>query len=141
MEQRDYFMRQIEGILKMLIGVTQKAFGLQTNNFVLGMSQIDQDLINQLDLSIDDIIKIKESDLLNKLKETGQENIYVLVEFLALLVKKIKEVKKEKDYNLKELINKGVVLIDFLDNETKTYSLKRVTLKKELLRHVVHLND
>jgi len=141
MEQRDYFIRQIEGILQVLIGVTQKAFGLQTGNFDVGMKHINQDLISQLDLSIDDIIKFNESDLLNKVKEAGQENIYVLAELLALLVKKIQEVNKAEDYSLKEIINKGVVLIDFLDKQTKIYSIKRMALKKELQQQKIRMNN
>jgi len=141
MEQRDYFMRQIEGILQLLMGLTQKALGLNTSNFEDVMKEIDHDLISQLDLSINDIITISESDLLDRLKGVGLENIYLMAELITLLVKKNKEVKKEEVFNLKELINKALVLIDFLDNETKTYSVKRAALKAELLQPEIRINN
>jgi len=59
-----------------------------------------------------------------------------LAELLNVFIKKSATLEVSEQYNGKELAKKGILLINILNKKSKTYSIKRMELKKELQRHL-----
>ncbi len=133
MEQRDYLLREIEKLNHLLLALTSKVSGLNSVNFEMGTKQINEDLIAQFGLTLNDFINVNETDFIERIKNIEKTNIELLVKLLSKIIEKINELKKEKEYSTCELASKGIMLIEFLDIETETFSIERMNLKMKLL--------
>ena len=132
MEQKDYLMREIEKVTQLLMELIRKVSGLTTTNFEYDIKQIDDILITQFDLSLDDIISFDKSKFKERLNTFDKVNIELFAELLSKIINKINEVGANKEYNAKELIKKTIILIEYIDAESKTFSMKRKSLKDRL---------
>ena len=73
---------------------------------------------------------------MNKLKELHEIHIEKLAELLSEIIKKMNTPEIAKKYNRIELAKKGVLLINSLNDKSKTYSIKRMELKHILQKYI-----
>ena len=133
MEQRDFLMREIERLSQILSKLTLKVSGLKAVDFKVIIKEVDDTLFTEFDLSLDNIITIDKPNLLEKIKNSDKVNIDLLILLLSEIIEKINNLEKRSNYDIVALSNKAIILIDYLDKETKTFSIERMNLKKKLL--------
>lgn len=132
MHQRDVLMREIEKITELLVHLISKVSGLNSTNFEVEMKQMDVALYSQFDFTLETLMDLDKQELIEKIKDVDKGHIELLTELLSSIVLKISELKKDKIYKTDQLADNAIVLIDFLDRETKTFSLDRMNLKAKL---------
>ena len=136
MERRDFLMREIEKLIqaiKKLIGLVEE---LTSANFEESIEQINHDLMELFGFDLSDITEMTEQDFILKIKDVDEENSELLAVLLSEISKKINHFEKEDDYNSKKLAIKAHLLLNLVDEKTKTFSFKRMTLKNEL-QHLI----
>jgi len=132
MEQKDFLMREIEKLLQLLKSLISKVSGLNSVNFEIGIKQVNDNLITQFDLSLDKLISIKKLELIKIIKNVDKVNIELLIELLSEIIYKIEKLERNSEYDINELGMKVIILIDYLDSETKTLSIERMIIKMKL---------
>jgi len=132
MEQRDFLMKEIENLTQILSKLVSKVSGLKAVDFEVIIKEINNDLASNFDFTLENIISSDKSIILEKIENRDIVNIELLTNLLSGIIDKIKELKKESDYNIDELSKKAIILIEYIDAETKTFSMDRMDLKKKL---------
>ena len=132
MEQRDFLLREIEKISQLLTYWMSKLTGLNAVNFESGMKQLDIALITQFDLTLDKLTRIDKSELIEKIKDLDKANLELVIKLLSITIDKIDELEKDKAYKIDKLIENTLILIEYLDTETKTLSMERMHQKVKL---------
>ncbi len=124
MEQKDYILREIEKIGKILQAITQKLFGgdnSYTSNFE-NEDAVANMLLNQLDFNIDKLDVLDNTALeeyIAKLSGFNYGNIENLA-YLLLQIGFIPGFSKSQEY-----LTKSLRLYEYVNKKTRTFSLER----------------
>ena len=113
----------------MLIG---KVKGSNAGNIGSEANEIDQALKSEFDLSLVEIIEKSNEDLLNIVGNMNEVHIENIIELLFEINKKSKEQIGNLNLNTSELIKKNILLIEFLDKRSNTFSMPRMNMKNTL---------
>ena len=135
-QESDYFLREIK---KLTLFITNLISNLNTSNkdeLENGIRETDDFIRKKWGISLKEIASISSFDFTNKFKELQEIPIEKLAELLNVFIKKSATLEVSEQYNGKELAKKGILLINILNKKSKTYSIKRMELKKELQRHL-----
>lgn len=135
-QESDYFLREIK---KLTLFITNLISNLNTSNkdeLENGIRETDDFIRKKWGISLKEIASISSFDFINKFKELQEIPIEKLAELLNVFIKKSATLEVSEQYNGKELAKKGILLINILNDKSKTYSIKRMELKKELQRHL-----
>ena len=125
-QEKDYIQREIQRLTLLLSKLIGKALGLETMDFEQEFQNIESDLKNEFDLSLTEISKMGDLELAEKLNELDKVHLEKLAELITVLVN-----SPQIEFG-NGLAKKGIVILDFLDNDSKTFSLKRMELKNTL---------
>ena len=137
MEQRnDFILREIQKLSLFLKKLIQEVTGINSNDVEIGINQTSEALKAQFDLSIREIIELNNNELIVKISSLHETHIEKLAELINEIVKKLSQDKKEYGFDRKELASKAIVLIEYLDNKSDTFSIARMNLKN-VLQHLI----
>ena len=132
MERRDFLMKEIENLTHILSKLVSKVSGLKAVDFEVIIKEINDDLSSNFEFTLDELISSDKSIILEKIEKRDIINVELLPNLLSGIIDKIKELKRENDYNIDELSKKAIIIIEYIDAETKTFSMSRMDLKKKL---------
>lgn len=124
-QEEDFIKREIQ---KLTILLTKLIDSASNQNFE-GIDTIDNILQSRFDFSIQDIITMDTFELRQKLATLHSSHIEKLAELIYELI------KKDNFQHKKELVNKALLMLDFIDQKSNTFSISRQQLKMELLNH------
>jgi len=125
-EEKDYIQREIQRLTLLLRKLIGKALGIKSNDFEQGMQNIESDLKDEFDLTLRDISEMEESELTEKINGLNEQHL----EKLAELINAVAE-NSQNDFG-KEIARRGIVILNYLDNNSKTFSFERMELKNTL---------
>ncbi|WP_424281574.1 hypothetical protein [Eudoraea sp.] len=103
-----------------------KALGINVNDYELDVMEIDQDLANEFDLTLKEISEMEKSELFERIANLHETHIEKLAELIFTILEKI------GNENKRSLAKKAYLMLDFLDMNSKTFSLKRMEMKNAL---------
>ena len=135
-QESDYLLREVK---KLILFITNLISNLNTSNkdaLENAIRETDDSIRKKWGISLKEIASITGCDFINKFNELQEVPIEKLAELLNVFIKKSAELEVNEHYNRKELAEKGILLINILNDKSKTYSIKRMELKKELQRHL-----
>ncbi|MDG1246706.1 MAG: hypothetical protein P8P28_06840 [Polaribacter sp.] len=135
-QESDYLLREVK---KLILFITNLISNLNTSNkdaLENAIRETDDSIRKKWGISLKEIASITGCDFINKFNELQEVPIEKLAELLNVFIKKSAELEVNEHYNRKELAKKGILLINILNDKSKTYSIKRMELKKELQRHL-----
>jgi hypothetical protein len=132
-QSKDYLEREIERLSVLLIGLIEKISGSKSENTQDNLDEVSQALKGELDLSISEISQIESSELLNHLSNLQESHIQQLVELLYQLYVK----SEQLDMNKSKIAEKAILLIDYLNENSNTFSLERMDMKNELKQNIL----
>lgn len=124
--EKDFIQREIQRLTLVLAKLVGKALGLNTDDFEQEFQNIESELKSEFDLTLVGISEMKAIALKNKIEGLDGQHLEKLVELITAVV-----VNSEKGFGQK-LARNGILIIDFLDASSKTFSLRRMELKSIL---------
>ncbi len=134
MEQRDYILREIEKISVMLLAILGKFRQIKSKKqFEQAKDMIDSDLKESTGVTLDDLLSVSQDDLIsfmNDNKGFDKRNMELLSDLLLAFADHSSE-----DTSI-NLINKAIIILEYIDRKTLTFSLERsskISLLKEKL--------
>lgn len=125
-QEKDYIQREIQRLTLLLTKLIGKVLGLNTNDFEKETQNIESALKTEFDLTLKEIAQIEDSALVEKIKGLNEEHLEKLAELISVLVN-----HKQVEYG-SGLEEKGIVILNFLESNSKTFSFKRMELKNTL---------
>lgn len=132
MEKRDFLLREIEKLaqlIRRLLGIVED---ITFENFDIEFGKVDDELADFFGFNIEELTQMENSELINQLKGIDEINIEFLTLLISKTINKLQSISNNSSIDSKELAKKGIVLIDFIDDKSKTFSINRMNLKKEL---------
>ena len=131
MEQRDYLLQEIEKISQIIHLLIGKLSGSNSSNINTTLSEINDVLTEQLDINLQELIDLDEALILSKLTRLDDRIIEQLLELVISHIEHLTTLK-QNTYNLQQLTKRGLLLIEYLDDKSKNYSMNRNLLKNKL---------
>lgn len=125
-QEKDYIQREIQRLTLLLTKLIGKALRLKTEDFEQGILKIESDLKTEFDLTLREIAEMENSVLTVKINGLDEQHLEKLVELTSVLVENL-----QGEFG-KKLARKGIVILDYLDSSSRTFSLKRMELKNTL---------
>ena len=127
MEQRDYLMRQIEQMGRVLGKILADLIGLKQQGQVSeGMGIVEQTLKSELDIDIYELIKIPVDDFVETLKKDknfADENLDSFADLLFHIAGIFNQ--KGGNQKAKDLFQRSLVIYEYLHETQNTYSFER----------------
>ena len=130
--EKDLIKREIQKITLLLNSLIEKVIGLNTKNANSGIEKVNETLKTHFDLSLNKIAEIQNSELIKKISGFHNSHIEKIVELIYEIVMKTELSGLEHNVYKKKLAIKGIVMIDFLNKQSNTFSIKRMHIKNKL---------
>jgi hypothetical protein len=129
MEQRDYIMRQIEQLGQVLAQMLARLLGLkQQGSASLRVEELRLIYKNELDIDLEELVKISEDDIIMFLKT---KNKYF--EHHLEIIADILHATAENYFNNHQLLNDGknllrksVKILEYIQTSERIYSIDRI---------------
>lgn len=139
MEQRDYLLRQIDQLGRVLGKILADLLGLKNQGHISeGIAVADQTIRKELDLDIDALTSIPTEKFIETLQEDkklSNDNFDKLGDILFLLAEELDD-KGTDSEKKKKLFEKTLAIYEHLDKTDSTYSFDR-HLKIEKIKNAL----
>jgi|TARA_B110000285_G_C15010849_1_gene556361 hypothetical protein len=135
-QETDYILREVKRLTTFISNLISNVSTLNSNEVESGIKETDDFIRKEWNLSFKEIISLTEFEFINRLKELPEVHLEKLAELLSEITKKINTTELENKYNKNELVNKGIFLIDNINEKSKVYSMKRMEIKNVLQQSV-----
>ncbi len=133
MEQRnDLILREIEKLGLVLKKLIKNIHNADSKEIETEINQINETLTSEFNISISSIIKLDDEALLKNINNLHESHLEKLAELLHEVIKKMNQESKDYGLNRKELTKKAILLIDYIDSNSTTFSIDRMHLKNSL---------
>ena len=133
-EEKDFILREVLRLTLLLKQLISKITGLDSGNVSIGIEETEQSLKSKFDLSIKEISEMSNDDLLKIVQGMNDTHVEKLIELVFELIKKIRASNENINLEQSELIKKNILMINLLDENSKTFSMERMSIKNVLQR-------
>lgn len=132
MEKRDLIKDELERIGKAINQLLANFLALKANwNIALAVENTNKQFKEELDIDVELMLTFQQQELMKYIesKNLTPKHVESLINYFAETGYALKELDATKSAILLE---KALELIDFIDNETKTYSFERKTQDQKI---------
>jgi hypothetical protein len=135
-QESDFILREVKKLTLLITNLISNLNTLNKDELENGIRETDDFIRKKWGISLKEIASISSFDFTNKFKDLQEAPAEKLAELLSIFIKKIANLDINEKYSGKELAKKGILLIDKLDDQSKTYSLKRMEIKKAFQKYI-----
>lgn len=128
-EKKDLILREIQRLTLLLKELITSVIDIEPEKIDAVVNQIDDVLKVEFNLSLNDISELSDNDLLIKMHQINEVHVDKLI---LLLFQVIKKSDQASTFNKPELIKKNILLINYLDESSKVFSVDRMHMKSAL---------
>ncbi|UJH66825.1 hypothetical protein [Allomuricauda sp. SCSIO 65647] len=132
-QEKDYLQREIERMTLFLKTLLRRVAGLNDENFRPEYDQLEKELKEELNFSLNDLYILDQETFEEKLKELHLSHIEKLVELVCEVL------KRDRAFRLSQknkIAANTIVMLDYIDKKSSTYSLTRQHLRTSLSKHL-----
>jgi hypothetical protein len=134
-QETDYILREVKRLTTFISNLISNISTLNSDEIESGIKETDDFIRKEWNLSLKEIAILNEHEFINRLEKLPQVHLENLAELLCEIVKKIDTPELDNKYNRKEIANKGIILIENINGKSKTYSMKRMEIKKIITKY------
>jgi len=136
-QSKDYLEREIEKLSLMLVSLIEKVTGLNANTASDELDKIDTTLQGELDLNLVKIGEMESEEFLDYISTLHEAHLNYLAELLYRLVLKTESLKLNQKLDTPKIAKKAILLINILDQKSKTFSMERLQMKDHLKTYLM----
>lgn len=133
--EKDLIKREIQKLTLVLNRLIEKISEMNSVNAKSSISEVNEILQTAFDLTLDKIVGMETSELIKHISPLQESHTEKIVELIIKILLKTTSLNLEIAYKKTELAQKGIIIIDFLNDRTKTFSMKRMHMKNSLLQN------
>lgn len=131
-EEKDFILREIQRITLLLKRLISNVTGLEGENTAITISEIDQTLKSEFDLSLKEISVLSNEDFLKRIEGLNEIHIEHLTVLIFEVLKNNKDNATTLSFDEQALVRKNILMINLLDEKSKIFSLQRMNMKSTL---------
>ena len=131
-QEKDFIEREIQKLANFLKQLIKNFSGKNSIDLDNGIEKIDLALKDQLDLSIIELVESNNDRFIEKISKLDNQIIDNLSELFYTIIVKSTNLNNLQDKNIRNMIDKTILMINFLDNNSNIYSLNRVNMENTL---------
>lgn len=124
--EKDFIEREIQRLNLFLKKLIDKVYGLKDTGAADEMKQVESALNEEFDLNLSKLAAMKDRKLQEHLKDWNEEHLEKLVELIMAVIENFHSTFGQ------DLARKGVVILEYIDSQSNTFSMKRMQLKRDL---------
>ncbi|WP_298780066.1 hypothetical protein [uncultured Polaribacter sp.] len=126
--EKDFIKREIQKLLLLLNSLIGKISGINSNNAESEIGDINEALKNEFDLSLVRIAKMENSELIEHISKLHESHAEKILELIYEIILKTESVNFGEDFEKTEIIQKGIMIIDYINEKTKIFSIGRMNM-------------
>ena len=130
--EKDFIKREIQKLLLLLNSLIGKISGINSNNAESEIGDINEALKNEFDLSLVRITKMENSELIEHISKLHESHAEKILKLIYEIILKTESVNFGKDFEKTEIIQKGIMIIDYINEKTKIFSIERMNMRNYL---------
>lgn len=130
--EKDFIEREIQKLNLLLTTLIEKISGLNSNNAKSGIAEVNETLKSEFDLTLQDLTQMENSELVKQVEKLHESHTDKLIELMYQIVIKAELPVSNEDYDKRKIALKTILLIDFLNEKSNTFSMKRMNIKNVL---------
>ncbi len=134
--EKDFIKREIQKLTLLLISLIEKINSLNSSNASSGIEEINEALKSEFDLTLRNLTRMGNSELLKQVEKLHESHIEKLAELMYEIVIKAELPDLNEDYDKQKIARKAILLIDFLNEKSNTFSMKRMNIKNVLQQRI-----
>ena len=134
--EKDFIKREIQKLTLLLSTLIEKISGLNSNNAESGIKEINEALQSEFDLTLQSLTQMENSELLKQVEKLHESHTEKLAELMYQIVIKAELPDSNEDYDKRKIARKAILLIDFLNEKSYTFSMNRMNIKNVLQHRV-----
>lgn len=134
-QENDFIKREIQKLAMVLNKLIDKTASADANTLEAAVFETEEKLVGHFGLSMKEISTMESSKLIDKVKGLQKEHLEKSIELIYQTIQKTKEFKKDFDFEIEELSNRLVLMIDFADEKSNSFSVKRMNMKTKLIQN------
>ncbi|MGJ8745094.1 hypothetical protein [Polaribacter sp.] len=134
--EKDFIKREIQKLILLLNSLIEKISGINSNNAKSEIGEINEALKSEFDFSLVEIAKMENSDFIEHISKMHESHAEKLSELIYEIVIKTEIVDFGENFKKTKIIKKGITIIHFINENSKTFSLKRMKMLNNLKQHL-----
>ena len=139
-QENDFIKREIQKLAMVLNKLIDKTSSVDSNSFESVVFETNEKLEAYFGFSLNEISTMENSRLIEEVKRFHSEHFEKLIELIYQTIQKSEEFKKDFDFEIKELSNKLLLMIDIVDEKSNSFSVERMNMKRQL-EAILRTND
>lgn len=139
-QENDFIKREVQKLAMVLGKLIDKTASANANAFEAVVFETDEKLEENFGLSLKKISAMENSKLIEEVKRFHSEHFEKLIELIYQTIQKSEEFKKDFDFEIKKLSNKLLLMIDFANDKSNSFSVERMNMKRQL-EAILRTND
>lgn len=125
-EEKDLIQREVKRLSMALSKMIAKALGLKSNDVEQDIEAIEIDLKKAFDFNLEDILQLDQDAFINTLHGLHEEHLEKLAELITIVL------NNTTIHSKRALAERGLIILNVIDDRSKTFSLGRLQLKRAL---------
>lgn len=134
-QEKDYIKREIQKLTMALMKLIDKTVSADINNFESVVFETNEQIKEYFGLSLNEIAAADNSKLMDRVESFHEVDIEKLIELLFQTIQKSEELEVELNFEIEELSNKLLLMIDFANEKSKSFSVERMNMKTHLIKN------
>ena len=127
--EKDFIKREIQKLLLLLIHLIGRTGKINSNNVRNEIENINEALKNAFDLSFVRMAKMENSKFIEHISKLHESHIDKILKLIYEIILKIPPESLGEKFEKTKIILKGIIIIDFIDEKSKTFSIERKNMK------------
>ncbi len=133
-QENDFLKREIQKLTMVIAKLIGETISADINNFETVVSKSDEKLGGYFGLSLKEISKTKDSELMEKVKNIHEVHLEKLIELMFQTIQKSEEFNAQLNIEINELSKKLLLMIDFANEKSNSFSVERMNMKTKIIK-------
>ncbi|MEM6516032.1 MAG: hypothetical protein AAF688_07595 [Bacteroidota bacterium] len=125
-QEKDYLLREVQRLSFVLSQLILKAIGKKSNGLDQDFESIEQTLRTEFDFDLTELAKMDKMQFNTLMSSLNESHLEKLAELIYHVVENSNQLLRH------ELLEKGLLILEFLEENSQLFSIKRMQLKNKL---------
>ena len=134
--EKDFIKREIEKLNLLLISLINKIIGAKSVNIESEIQDTNQTLKDQIGFTLLEISEMNNSDFILHLRKLHSTNLEKLMQLMYEIIQKSELDNSYEIYNKRKITQKAILISEFLDENSTTFSVERSNIKNTLKQKI-----
>ncbi|WP_405296929.1 hypothetical protein [Algibacter sp. Ld11] len=130
--EKDTLLREIQRLTLLLKTLISKIIDVEPSDIDVALEEMDTVLKSNFNLSLKAMAIMPSDEFTTVITSLNEAHVEELTQLIFEVLRKVNQTDKTTGFDTVELIKKNILLINFLDENSDTFSMERMVMKNTL---------